>query len=262
MKYIHVEFKLYLFKLNSMSNMSNTTNMSMHSIHIHKPHLDKDIQKNIDMIRNEIQSLDTQEIELLKQYFHTDSIDDIAKRMLFFSSNKLEDIVEYPKCMLFTEEKNKKWIEKHHLIIYNEFSELDLDTIRPDDIIDIIKKYDTIWFHNKLSKMMKKRQLKLSVRFEGKPTFNTEGFCFGNYCDYTITLPMNILNHSYPNVKVGGIQCKDKLDALLRVIEHELIHLILFIFCDDIHIVNHHGKLFQQTVYNLFGHTSIFHEIY
>lgn len=74
-----------------------------------------------------------------------------------------------------------------------------------------------------------------------------------------------------PPVLVNGFRCKNRLECLLRIVEHELVHLM---FCckslvsalgvrkEEAHnIESSHGAVFQQAVRNLFGHTHWQHEL-
>eukprot|EP00466_Bigelowiella_natans_P003900 jgi/Bigna1/60706/fgenesh1_kg.14_\ len=64
-------------------------------------------------------------------------------------------------------------------------------------------------------------------------------------------------------ITVNGLKCEDRLEAMLRIIEHEMVHIILF--CDGIPSDgdgrNHHGPLFQMAARNIFGHTHFRHDL-
>jgi len=64
-------------------------------------------------------------------------------------------------------------------------------------------------------------------------------------------------------IVVNGYQCLDRASALLRVLEHEMIHLL---FCceampEACRKQGHHGELFRKTVAQLFGHTDFRHDL-
>lgn len=72
------------------------------------------------------------------------------------------------------------------------------------------------------------------------------------------------------NITVNGLECSDRLDSLLRIMEHEVIHLLfccptfttsLGILRDGEIIEGHHGPTFQRAVKNLFGHTDSRHDL-
>jgi len=225
--------------------------------------MDNQTKDGIYKIKKEIEQLDEHDKQQLKLYFREENETELSKRILFLYSNGLENIMENPKCLYFTKKYESDWITIHTQQIYNKFIHIQsIDDINEKVIEDIITHYDTIWFNNQLTEMMKQNKLTLSIRLNGKKTFNTEGYCFGDNCEYTITVPITILNKVQDTVSIGGIECNTILECLLRVIEHELTHLVIFIFCDDIFITNDHGELFQKMVYDLFRHTSIYHEIY
>ncbi len=57
---------------------------------------------------------------------------------------------------------------------------------------------------------------------------------------------------------VCGLPCADRLDALLRIFEHELVHLLLMLTGGDIRC---RGPLFHCYASRLFGHTVHNHEL-
>lgn len=73
-------------------------------------------------------------------------------------------------------------------------------------------------------------------------------------------------------ITVNGLECRDRLDALLRIVEHEMVHLL---FCcdratealglgtgrDGDRKEGYHGPTFQSAVLRLFGHTHTQHDL-
>jgi hypothetical protein len=60
------------------------------------------------------------------------------------------------------------------------------------------------------------------------------------------------------SVTVAGIRCVDRLEALQRIIEHEMIHLLeLLVWRES----NCDRERFQRMANNLFGHTASRHEL-
>ncbi|GAA0765952.1 hypothetical protein GCM10008908_03110 [Clostridium subterminale] len=57
---------------------------------------------------------------------------------------------------------------------------------------------------------------------------------------------------------VCGVEANDALEALMLILEHELCHVIEF---NEYEISNCRGERFKNISYNLFGHTSSYHEI-
>lgn len=79
---------------------------------------------------------------------------------------------------------------------------------------------------------------------------------------YTITLSGTLLFQSFREesreVQVNGMVCTDRLDAAMRVMEHEMVHLLEFIVFDSSRCS---GARFRDLVNNLFGHTETKHRL-
>ena len=57
---------------------------------------------------------------------------------------------------------------------------------------------------------------------------------------------------------VGGLPCGDRVEALQRIMEHEMIHLIEMLIWDD---SNCQARPFKQIVKRFFGHTESNHQL-
>jgi hypothetical protein len=62
-------------------------------------------------------------------------------------------------------------------------------------------------------------------------------------------------------LKVNGLPIINRVDAIMRVMEHELVHVALLTSENKAHILEHHGPLFKAMVKGLFGHTGTKHEL-
>ena len=58
--------------------------------------------------------------------------------------------------------------------------------------------------------------------------------------------------------KVGGLECNDRLSALQRIMEHELVHLLEMLIWDDSSCKR---KRFRGIVHQVFGHTESNHQL-
>jgi hypothetical protein len=59
-------------------------------------------------------------------------------------------------------------------------------------------------------------------------------------------------------VKVGGITCRDRLEALLRIFEHELLHLAEFLACGKSSCA---APPFHALSRDIFGHNGVVHDL-
>lgn len=79
---------------------------------------------------------------------------------------------------------------------------------------------------------------------------------------FTITVSTVLLFQSFREagrpINVGGLECKDRLEALQRIFEHELLHLTEFLAWD---VSSCFQENFQILSRNLFGHAGVKHEL-
>ena len=79
---------------------------------------------------------------------------------------------------------------------------------------------------------------------------------------YTIYLSTALIFQTFGGVTrevtVNGIVCHDRLDATMRILEHEIIHLIELVFFDSTSCSKPRFKRLSQ---NIFGHTAVTHRL-
>lgn len=132
--------------------------------------------------------------------------------------------------------------------------------ITSDDLRQIVELYDTIWFNSRIIKYFKDNNYTLDYVTETGDGFGITGLCT-NTCAYTITIPAKMFKHAVSGTIVAGLKCTDSLDCLMRVVEHEMTHLIIFTFCTSEYLSDQHSPLFTSTTKRLFGHTHFTHQI-
>lgn len=131
------------------------------------------------------------------------------------------------------------------------------------DLWTLYEQYDRLFFENQLGKTLSEQSdrplvLKFSGRlrssggvtrrnrYPGRPGFG-----------FTIEVSRNILLENFrtpcQTATVTGRLCSDRLDALMRIMEHELLHLAEYLTFDQ---SSCSGSRFRATAYALFGHTA------
>jgi hypothetical protein len=79
---------------------------------------------------------------------------------------------------------------------------------------------------------------------------------------YEIVLSRTLLLHSFDGVdrpvRVNGLLCRDRLEAALRIFEHEFIHLLEML---ELGVSSCDQSLFRDTARKLFGHQTTKHEL-
>jgi hypothetical protein len=90
-------------------------------------------------------------------------------------------------------------------------------------------------------------------------------------CAYTIEVATKILRDAFgpdrppnPVYPIGGLMCRSRLECMQLTLEHEMIHLLMFVWkeCNDKGVLGGHGKTFKRLARNIFGHTETKHGLF
>ena len=96
----------------------------------------------------------------------------------------------------------------------------------------------------------------------GGKTSRTRSRAPGSLARYEIAISTLLLFQTFSDidrpVEVVGLICVDRLEALQRVFEHELLHLAEFLATD---VSNCKGPLFQTLARSIFGHKAVVHNL-
>ena len=133
---------------------------------------------------------------------------------------------------------------------------------------------DDIYFDNKISERIDEMDAKLSFAVSNRLS------CTAGYCEYSwkpdyygnkkwkfkLTISTKIINNIFSkkesSLKINGLKCYNRLECYLNLYQHELIHLLLFVFCfkkgKD---YGGHTDTFIKISHNLFGHTEYKHNL-
>ena len=186
---------------------------------------------------------------------------EVVKKISFFQEDEPNG-----KCARYTGAFHHKNIHAIRDQIYSKFRRFkdSVYTMTEGDIRDMFLMYDNLYFDGDMTEFMKNHKYTLEFRVSTKTesTFVTEGFCNQRICNYTMTIPVDFFKGVKGRTNVAGQWCDDQLSCLQRVLEHELSHLIVFIFCADPTESDQHGKLFMKIVRDLFEHTDFRHYIF
>ena len=110
----------------------------------------------------------------------------------------------------------------------NNYSNKSLDTI-----LNIV---DKVYFNNILKKYFNDKKITLTLSFNNKYT-RTAGKCTKKGCNYRIQIATGMFDKPFKqgmkSQKINGLKCYNSLECMLHVFTHELVHLIIFVFCID-----------------------------
>ena len=223
------------------------------------------MEKAIQLAINDLQEMDSSDLKILAKYLRLEKVDipEMAKKIVYMHTDGIP-WSDRDKCIRYTRKLSNGELKKIRTQIYNHFKQYkdSVYIMTPKDLQSVFQMYDKLCFDNDLGKFMNEKEYTLEFKTSGEPTFTTEGICDFKKCNYTITIPTQPFSTINGTTNVAGHLCKDQLECLQRVIEHELVHLIIFVFCGDGFIADQHGELFMRMVGDLFNHTDHRHYIF
>lgn len=188
----------------------------------------------------------------------------VAYKVIYTNNTRIPNASNNNKCMRYTKKIAPAKMNEIRARIYKQFSKFknSVPKMTKQDLHALLKAYDDICFNGDILRLMGEMNYTLQFKMEGEPTFTTEGICTHSSCDYTITILTKKFSAVRGRTNVAGHMCNDQLECLMRVLEHEMCHLIIFVFCTDIYIADQHGPLFINTISELFGHRDHRHYIF
>ena len=157
-------------------------------------------------------------------------------------------------------EKKTKKIYRQVLADSPTLDQGNFTMIRTDDLMHLFELYDLYFFdrffYNNYKGKIFFRLSKRMTRSAGKTTYmkrtNT----------YVISLSTTLIFQTFHDITrkvvVNGIVCRDRLEASMRVLEHEIIHLLEFILFGS---SSCRKSRFKQLSGNIFKHTGVTHDL-
>ena len=153
-------------------------------------------------------------------------------------------------------------IGRRHLRASPYVCEPNFTRIHPDDLSFLFSAYDALFLDGLCGKVVGSEGVifRLSSRMTragGKTTLLRDGIP-----RFEIAVATSILFDGFadgdPEVSVGGLVCRHRLDALQRLFEHELVHLAEWLCWDESHCGR---KRFQDIAARLFLHRAHTHQL-
>jgi hypothetical protein len=182
-------------------------------------------------------------------------------------------------CYKLLDKKNTEEFKKHTSKKIYKYLLIEVVKTRDFKVTDKIVEetfniLDKVYFKNAISKFIKESRSTISFSASTKLT-KTAGFCkwkywldeYGDidYGDYEIQISKKIIDNLFKDkktksLKINGLHCFDKLECYVNLFQHEIIHLLISIFClKDGQGMGGHTRVFRGLVLNLFGHTEYKH---
>jgi len=154
--------------------------------------------------------------------------------------------------------ENSEWIrEGNFAAIHNR------------DLEFLFQQYDDTFFNGLLGPTARLNQTPLTFRISkrmtrvgGTTTRTRSRRLSGPRQSYEIAVSSTLLFTTFHDVQrtvtVSGVSCRDRLEALQRIFEHELIHLTEMVLWDDSSCSQ---QRFQSLSFQLFAHTEHTHQL-
>ena len=141
--------------------------------------------------------------------------------------------------------KDKEYKKKQ---VYNyllrEVGNPNFDKLTSNIVKKTFKVIDKVYFNNNISKRINDTGSKLTFKVSGKLT-STAGRCdykyylneynefeYGNF-EIKISKPIiqRIFTNEENSLKINGLHCYNRLECYINLYEHEIIHLLIALFC-------------------------------
>lgn len=131
-------------------------------------------------------------------------------------------------------------------------------SIAPSDLKHLFELYDKMFFNNFFSGYKEKIFFRLSTRMTksaGKTQY------YSKTGDFVISLSTPLVFQTFndtPEINVNGVICQDRLEATMRVFEHEVVHVIEYVLFGASSCSK---PSFKRLAGNIFGHTEVTHQL-
>lgn len=144
------------------------------------------------------------------------------------------------------------------------------DAIHPSDLNRLFTLYDNVFFHDLLQRMLREdgaypARMKLSrrlTRSAGQTVQRVHRDDSPPSVRYEIAVSTTLLFHNFraPGREIvsSGLVCHDRLEALQRTFEHELLHLAEFLAWGHSNCTQPNFRALSQRI---FAHESVHHEL-
>lgn len=152
--------------------------------------------------------------------------------------------------------------------------DINFSTINTRDLFDLFCHYDELFFEGQLTPKFENPDCDLSFRLSSRMT-STGGMTTyrrqkkagrrfrraTTQRQFEIAVSSTLLFNTefpQPSVKVGGVPAHHRLDALQRIFEHELVHLIEMLLWEESSCAK---RRFKSIVHRCFGHLASNHQL-
>ncbi len=157
-----------------------------------------------------------------------------------------------------------------HTGILRDSASLDaanFNLVDSDDLASLFDRYDQLFFDQTCKRRLDELPASISFRVSSRMTraggrTTRTGSPGQAPLTFEIAVSSTLLFRTFADVQrpiaVAGITCNSRLEAMQRIFEHELIHLIEFLVWDNSSCA---GARFQDLARRFFGHNGVVHDL-
>lgn len=180
---------------------------------------------------------------------------------------KTHNISDLPAQSTTTIKEKTKQIYQNLLKSSDTILAGNFTNITASDLHYLLKQYDRVFFDGILLELIDAQgsiTLSLSNRMTraGGKTIRSSNAKTGRPLKYEIRISRFLLLQSFIDIKrsilVNGIPCLDRIEALQRIFEHELIHLFEMLKWRQSSCA---GQRFRSIAFQIFSHTDTTHQL-
>lgn len=167
-----------------------------------------------------------------------------------------------------TQSLMQKEIREHLLLNSTNICSKNFGSIAPADLGTLFHVTDELFFQGEIGRFVEANfdrplTFRLSTRMTraGGTTTMVQSHMNPRDAGFEIAIATTPLFSSFKYeevAKVGGVRCDSRLEALQRIMEHEIVHLVELLGTGD---SNCHAKPFKSLVHNYFGHRESNHQL-
>ncbi|MEA1944684.1 MAG: hypothetical protein U9N07_05055 [Euryarchaeota archaeon] len=156
--------------------------------------------------------------------------------------------------------KKSKKIYRQILAESENFDCGNFKAIGTDNLASLFELYDLYFFDKFFNNNYRE---KISFRLSRRMTKAAGKIaCMKHTKTYTISLSTTLISQTFHDVTrevvVNGIVCHDRLEATMRILEHEIIHLLEWVLFGS---TSCSKPRFRRLSRNIFGHTDVTHQL-
>lgn len=174
--------------------------------------------------------------------------------------------IKYPVELKYDPETIKRKREQIKQVLLDSSIDESLTDLHINHLDLLFKLYDSEFFKGQLTTQIGRRRGTLTFELSNRMK-TSAGKCIMSNNDFIIRIAKHMLLQTFNNDSpslVNGIPCENRVEALLLVFEHELIHLAIYSMnmrLPKTPIYSSHGAFFKQLALAYFQHTKVKHNL-